>query len=1330
MAPVLPSSLSPHICILPSPDLTELLETSGLPGLPNILQSFSPLPQVTTRTTSLVSVPHSSFALRFSDLSEIEEACREPEEQRAARTLDWMAVRITKRCEKWVQDIEEKGEPREERIRSPWWDELRRCAEGDYVPDRTEAWNHPVAVILAVSTASPNPLQVITELHSRPIQLPAWVDQTYLKYTLIIHPNDSPLSDEEANALFNAVKKQYGLQTYLLPLALPSPPPPPIPVPALMPRLPPPPGPDSSYTPRKLDAIPPTPLTANAPDIPSNPYALNTLRLDEKDIQATARFTREFVVMSLIPWMERCVVEWNEAYSSTRRLPSRLFSSTRRLFGSSASPSPTPTHTTSSSISSLPGHRGSVSSNTSPLGPLAQPRRLAEFATILGDFKLAITLWESMRKESKGGSDVIPILSSPNPALQLLASNALLSVHPPVNDPPPHGQLRALLYAVRWEMAISQGDFLSDTLEGERWLVWAAGNAEEAPSALLLAHAALLSSAKKNAYRRAAFWYASAANKLEKCGIKPLTVYFLRKAQELFEIRPPKELSPSFWESEGKSESAREDFVDVRAGVEHPLARLLYTTGNITEAVRTFLGSLRVLEYPTLQPAHDLDGEYIAPPPQDKTFLDDFRVAFAHLSSTNPDSLTSLDWKLPLQFSRPEQCKIRFAYEEQPAGAGVREKRESQWRAFWKARGGKEPLVTGRKVCVGETFWVDLQMLNPLDTDLEIANLELIVQGKDSAGPLPRVEVEPVHEVTLKAKESQTVSIAVRVLEPTTIVVSQVKYDFLSVLSVTESLASRGPRLHATPAQMRSVTYGPDVYLKVDVAPSDNKLSVAFADDSDILLKHGEIREMSIQLTNTGRKPISEVWLVMGGEEELWVGREDESDDSRSSSEIIRSKNSLKCPDPLAVPLPEPLQPGVTTDVSLCIHVEQPGSQEFQLLFLFRESESSPFYSVQVTKAFEVQPLLDIGVSSNPSRSKDSSFVLDIEATSLSPSTSVTITQVTTISPLWKFRPIEANEASISPSQTAKFVLGGDQWLEGEGKKESLDFLVRQLEDVLAGAPTSPLDPPEVDLVCSHAIQNSSQQRSIESPRLWNLVQAGKRRFTAEVERLQHPHIPEDSHPQIFPLYNPASVDVVVFWSMPAQKREGHIVAYGVRLGATHGALEEIISFSENSKVKRSMYAETVREKVELIEGIRSSEWNADMDPTVATIQSGEACYDFSKGPCHVPVNVIIRNHSPLFAAKITFRLRSGLHPPQSPDSAAFTPAQYSGRLAFRCTLQPGEVTTLQPRILVDRAGLYSVGSFVAETELLIGESKKKRTYVQEHPPPADVCIIVRDSSL
>lgn len=52
-------------------------------------------------------------------------------------------------------------------------------------------------VILAVSTTAPNPLQAITALHSRTLDFPSWVDTTRLLYTLIIHPKDSPLSDEE-----------------------------------------------------------------------------------------------------------------------------------------------------------------------------------------------------------------------------------------------------------------------------------------------------------------------------------------------------------------------------------------------------------------------------------------------------------------------------------------------------------------------------------------------------------------------------------------------------------------------------------------------------------------------------------------------------------------------------------------------------------------------------------------------------------------------------------------------------------------------------------------------------------------------------------------------------------------------------------------------------------------------------------------------------------------------------------------------------------------------------------------------------------------------------
>jgi len=45
----------------------------------------------------------------------------------------------------------------------------------------------------------------------------------------------------------------------------------------------------------------------------------------EGDIQQTARFAREFVVMSLVPWMEKCVLEWNENVS-TNSVPNVNFS--------------------------------------------------------------------------------------------------------------------------------------------------------------------------------------------------------------------------------------------------------------------------------------------------------------------------------------------------------------------------------------------------------------------------------------------------------------------------------------------------------------------------------------------------------------------------------------------------------------------------------------------------------------------------------------------------------------------------------------------------------------------------------------------------------------------------------------------------------------------------------------------------------------------------------------------------------------------------------------------------------------------------------------------
>ena len=86
-----------------------------------------------------------------------------------------------------------------------------------------------------------------------------------------------------------------------------------------------------------------------------------------------------------------------------------------------------------------------------------------------------------------------------------------------------------------------------------------------------------------------------------------------------------------------------------------------------------------------------------------------------------------------------------------------------------------------------------------------------------------------------------------------------------------------------------------------------------------------------------------------------------------------------------------------------------------------------------------------------------------------------------------------------------------------------------------------------------------------------------------------------------------------MFWEIPSEQRTGFILLSGLNLGAGHAALQEAIENVESAKVKRSMYAETQREKMEILQLIRDSEWNAEMNPLVATIQ-GVVEHDFSRG--------------------------------------------------------------------------------------------------------------------
>ena len=59
-----------------------------------------------------------------------------------------------------------------------------------------------------------------------------------------------------------------------------------------------------------------------------------------------------------------------------------------------------------------------------------------------------------------------------------------------------------------------------------------------------------------------------------------------------------------------------------------------------------------------------------------------------------------------------------------------------------------------------------------------------------------------------------------------------------------------------------------------------------------------------------------------------------------------------------------------------------------------------------------------------------------------------------------------------------------------------------------------------------------------------------------------------------FPLCHPASLDALVFWEIPSQKRPIHVLVSRLSLGAEHRGLRSIIEEAEIAKVNMSTYGD------------------------------------------------------------------------------------------------------------------------------------------------------------
>ncbi|PKY05588.1 hypothetical protein P168DRAFT_325931 [Aspergillus campestris IBT 28561] len=253
------------------------------------------------------------------------------------------------------------------------------------IPSATphETFRHPVASVIAISSRNTSPLETLRQLYADTTngdrRLPEWIHPEYLRYYVLVHDEDRD-DIAESTKLYDQMKRHFGLHCHLLRLR----------------------SNQCVVTDDDSVEVPECEWVSPAERLSGSAEPLVDLDMDghlylfESDVMAIKAFVRELVAQSVIPFMENRVAVWNDQVASRRRgISGRFMSMSRRWAGFG-----------SSSRSSLTGSAGGVSGNYDgargfyrPDAPEAVLRKMADFAFMLRDWKLAASTYELIRSD-------------------------------------------------------------------------------------------------------------------------------------------------------------------------------------------------------------------------------------------------------------------------------------------------------------------------------------------------------------------------------------------------------------------------------------------------------------------------------------------------------------------------------------------------------------------------------------------------------------------------------------------------------------------------------------------------------------------------------------------------------------------------------------------------------------------------------------------------------------------------------------------------------------------------------------------------------------------
>nr|KAJ3420223.1 Trafficking protein particle complex 8 [Polyrhizophydium stewartii] len=790
-----------------------------------------------------------------------------------------------------------------------------------------ETFNHPVACLVVVSTSDPDPVStakaLLNDSNLPPSLKRPFVDPYIQRLYLLIHDAEE-VPHVDPNAILASMKRAFPTHLLVVNSAPPTPDQRPV-VPdiwspsiaetaVLLRKI-------SSTTPLASSVPPPpqmndqgfpviSPGTAH-PDTGANLGSGSSLnqqqsvvrgqRMSISDFSGVETFIRDFLLKHVFDRMTFMMREWERDVASARRgISGRLYKVGLKYFSGSRTAAAPPTPFTDQATDHV-------------IFPFLSPelimRRLGDYAFMLRDFKYALSIYESVKKDFStsekfakffaGVQEMIAITSlmltdSPKTNIDTLADTVIQN----------YSDAKCPLYSARAAMWITEMiKEHHNYRDAANMLIRFSGEESDLRGAFFMEQAAICYLRTTPPMPRSyTFHLMLASNRFSKCGLR-------NHAQRNY-LTTLEAYSGLNW-------TLIEDHINFALG------RQLFHQGNVQNAMDHFVKLLRKSRqsaagqraylaeflYIYQQLAAGTDSQALDSPIQSiplPTIQDSDVTVYSRRSSTGDVAGT-----LPgTPAGQTGGLSAAGLLSQQHGGSasgdddGAWELLEQQLLEFVAQSGSSAPAGSGaagstrRKqplpgnvtlvqtspdastsTAVGEPVTVSFQWQNPLQVPIPTNNvflectfgdqpethteLQILPNGDvPSRIARPEFELEVLHDVSLDSGEKRQVNLKIYPMQEGEITVIGVRYLLCGVIPSFRRFQKRGRRLNDTPAQRQDPNgvYAPDVSLKISVTPPMPVLDVVFHSFPESMLL-GQVVQVALELNNKGTRGLKNLFV-------------------------------------------------------------------------------------------------------------------------------------------------------------------------------------------------------------------------------------------------------------------------------------------------------------------------------------------------------------------------------------------------------------------------------------------------------------------------------------